>query len=218
MIVILLFVKLLGLGVDFTFTCNGENHVHSWIIPRPLLDNTTSTLGLYHVHPEPSSSFNLKTRPKMFKNVAELTLKSMSTTNTQCGGAHSKINVNHQHPLTTKNFRKICWHSRRPRFSMQASHSPKNHIVLTPLPQFFWDPNSFWQIFFLTKTKNLKGSKNFQTRFFLDQKYYSDQNFFCTEFFFWPKKYQFTLNYFQNLKFFFDSNIFSDWQFFQTPF
>ena len=33
----------LGLGVDFTFTWR--------IIPRPLLDYTTSTLGLYHVHP-----------------------------------------------------------------------------------------------------------------------------------------------------------------------
>ena len=129
-------LELVGVGVGLCFCMSRR-------IPRPLLDNTTSTLGLYHVHPEPSSSFNLKTRPKMFKNVAELTLKSMSTTSTQCGGAHSKINVNHQHPLTTKNFRKICWHSRRPRFSMQASHSPKNHIVLTPLPQFFWDPNYF---------------------------------------------------------------------------
>ena len=36
------FVKLLALGFDFTFTWR--------IIPRPLLDNTMSTLGLYHVH------------------------------------------------------------------------------------------------------------------------------------------------------------------------
>ena len=40
-----LIVKLLGLEVNFTLTCNGENYVHSWIIPCPSLDYTTSTHG-----------------------------------------------------------------------------------------------------------------------------------------------------------------------------
>ena len=40
-----LFVKLLGLGFDFTFTCQGENHCNPWIKPLQPLDKTTATLG-----------------------------------------------------------------------------------------------------------------------------------------------------------------------------
>ena len=38
-------VKLLGLGFDFTFTCQGENHCNPWIKPLQPLDKTTATLG-----------------------------------------------------------------------------------------------------------------------------------------------------------------------------
>jgi len=36
-------VKLLGLGFDFTFTCQGENHCNPWIKPLQPLDKTTAT-------------------------------------------------------------------------------------------------------------------------------------------------------------------------------
>ena len=38
-------VKLLGLGFDFTFTCQGENHCNPWRKPLQPLDKTTATLG-----------------------------------------------------------------------------------------------------------------------------------------------------------------------------
>ena len=38
----------LGLGVDFVFTCHGENHGNSWRKPRQLLEKTTATIRENH--------------------------------------------------------------------------------------------------------------------------------------------------------------------------